>query len=314
LNGTATATGNQATKFSFWRPDSPHNRGEFPYPGIEGDLLVWCEYVSGTVTGWTQSGNHYWRIGFADELGTDLPDTYLAPLGSPDDWNLGGRAIMARCLTGTGGIGAVRFAINLKEGAVFDNLTYRIRTAKIPVTDYDTGIMAATPVRNSAYCTSDNKAMAVRNIDGTFVVHPFNPDTIYMLTGAKHGFVRLWDSFDIGTKHTTGSINVAEAGSTVKLSVDLLHIPEIITLNADSELRWILRGADGTVVTALDYVVKGTSAISDIFATGHAEVTATAAVGVFGVELLISNLAFAAQANNYDNTKHLRFAVKVETV
>ncbi|MDD3951042.1 MAG: glycoside hydrolase family 2 TIM barrel-domain containing protein [Desulfobacterales bacterium] len=315
LNGTATAPGNQATKFSFWRSDSPYNRGCFPYAGIEGDLLVWCEYVSGSVTGWTQSGNHYWRIGFADDLGNDLTESYLAPLGSPDDWNLGGRAIMARCLTGTEGLGAVRFAVNFNEGAVFDNLIYRIRTAKIPSgTVYNAGILTNVPALNSGYCTSDNKAMAVRNIDGTFVVQSFNPNTIYMLTGAKNGFVRLWDSFDIGLKHTTGSINVAEAGSTVKLSVDLLHIPEIITLSADSELRWILRGADGTVVAALDYVVKGTSAISDTFATGHAEVTATATTGVLGMELLISNLAFAAHENNYDNTKHLRFAVKVETV
>ena len=156
--------------------------------------------------------------------------------------------------------------------------------------------------------------MVVRNIDGSFIVQSFNPNTIYMLTGAKNGFVRLWDSFDIGLKHTTGSVNVAEAGSTVKLSVDLLKMPEIITLNTDSELRWILRGADGTVVAALDHVVKGTGVISDTFTTGHAEITATAAVGVLGVELLISNLAFAAHANNYDNTKHLRFAVKVETV
>ncbi len=313
LNGTST--GGPVTQFSFWRATSPYIGGCFPYAGIEGDLLVWCEYVSGSVTGWTQSGDNYWRIGFADDLGNDLTGSYLAPLGSPDNWNLGGRAVMARCLTGTTGLGAVRFAFKLKTGAVFDNLTYRIRTAKIPAgTVYDAGILTNVPALNSTYCTSDNKAMAVRNIDGTFIVQPFNPNTIYMLTGAKNGFVRLWDSFDIGSKHTTGSMNVAEAGSTVKLSVDLLKMPEIITLNADSELRWILRGADGTVVAALDHVVKGSGVISDTFATGHAEITATAAVGVLGVELLISNLAFAAHENNYDNTRHLRFAVKVETV
>jgi len=82
----------------------------------------------------------------------------------------------------------------------------------------------------------------------------------------------------------------------------------------DSELRWILRGADGSVVTALDYVVKGSGVIGTTFETGHAEATATAEVDVLGVELLIFNLAFAAHENNYDNTKHLRFAVKVETV
>ena len=247
-------------------------------------------------------------------MGNDLPESYLAPLGSPDDWNYSGRAIMARCLTGIGGIGAVRFAVNFKEGAVFDNLTYRICTAKIPVADYDTGLMTATPTRNSAYCSDDNKGMAVRNIDGTFIVQPFNPNTVYMLTGGKSAFIRLWDSFDIGTKHTTGSGNIAEAGTTVKLTVDLMRMPEIITLNEESELRWILRGADGSVVTALDYVVKGSGVIGTTFENGHAEATATAAAGVLGVELLISNLAFAAKQNNYDNTKHLRFTVKVETV
>ena len=315
LNGTAAATGSQATKFTFWHNASPYIAGCFPYAGIEGDLLVWCEYVSGAVTNWTQSGNHYWRIGFVDDFGNDMQESYLAPLGSPDDWNLSGRTVMARCMTGTDGIGAIRFAFNLKEGAVFDNLTYRIRTAKIPSgTVYNTGLMTAVPAVNSAYDTGDGKAMAARNIDGTFIVQSFCPNSQYNLTGGKSGFVRLWDSFDIGLKHTTGSTVIASAGTAVKLTVDLLKIPEITTISTDSELRWILRGADGSVVTALDYVVKGSGVIGSTFENGHAEATATTAVDVLGVELLISNLAFAAHENNYDNTKHLRFAVKVETV
>ena len=315
LNGTAAATGSQATKFTFWHNASPYIAGCFPYAGIEGDLLVWCEYVSGAVTNWTQSGNHYWRIGFVDDFGNDMQESYLAPLGSPDDWNLSGRAVIARCMTGTDGIGAIRFAFNLKEDAVFDNLTYRIRTAKIPSgTVYNTGLMTAVPAVNSAYDTGDGKAMAARNIDGTFIVQSFCPNSQYNLTGGKSGFVRLWDSFDIGLKHTTGSTVIASAGTAVKLTVDLLKIPEITTISADSELRWILRGSDGSVVTALDYVVKGSGVIASTFENGHAEATATATVDVLGVELLISNLAFAAHENNYDNTKHLRFAVNVETV
>ena len=222
---------------------------------------------------------------------------------------------MARCITGSGGIGAVRFAFKPVPNAVFDSLTYRICTAKIPSgTVYGTGILTNAPALNANCRTSPRRAIASRCSDGTFVVQPFEPASIYMLTTAKAGFVRLWDSLDIGAKHTTGSASIVEAGATVKLSVDLLHMPEIGTLTTDSEMRWILRGTDGTVAAAIDYVVKGSGVVNSAFASGHAEVTATTTVAAFGVEFMISNLAFTSHASIRDNTKNVRFAVKVELV
>lgn len=319
LNGTASApTSEQPVLFDFWRPAYPENRGCFPYTGIEGELLVYCEYVSGSVSNWNPSANAYWRVGFTNDTGVSLTESYLAPLGSPLDWNINGRTLLARCLIDNGGIGQIVCAARFNTSVVFNQLTYRIRVVKVPTSFYDTGLLTNVPVENS-YFTSRNgtniTGMIGRNVDGTFVVHPFNPGSMYMFMGGVNTYIRLWDSFDVaGSKHTSGSTVIGKAGTALKLSVDLMKIPEIKTINTNSQFRWVLRGADGSVVTALDHVQNGTGVVSSTFESGHAEVVVTPTVNVLGVELFISNIAFSAPAHHNDNSLYIRFAMKVEEV
>ena len=282
LGGTVTAT---STTFKAAPLSDSTNQvlAHFPSAGIDGDLLIWAEYVSGTISEETTSTSGGELCFNAYDLSNTKIDAAFLPYRVHLTKSTDVHSVL---VTGsTAGIRRVALDLKYPVGTVFDNYTFRLGVEKRSALGliYSGGLAENyLPALNSAASVTSKGNIIIRFADGSIL---FMMGDSFNWTQAQNGLYTLTDTLSFrseGTNNNPVTVNIpkttviATSGKTYKLRVQILGAFTFDTskMSASSMFYFAACGASNTEFGKLTYYAD--SAYSNEFTNGVAEATFTA--------------------------------------
>ena len=284
-DGTYTLDGTMSSTSATWRnvpvaPSSTATLAYFPVDGIAGDMLVWAEYVSGTINGVTNlSDNVDLQFKVYDMSNSEISAARLNFKEVPDS----STECHSVLVTGsTAGVRRMTVTAGRPSGTVFSQYTFRLGLEKLSSLGlvYSGGVAESSmPAPCQAADVSSKHNITLRNPDGSFYIRTTNSlnwthaqKAVFTLTGTPtfYGNMTSVPVTDV----------VAASGKTYKLRAEFLRAFTFDTANmsSDSEFRFFALGSNGTELATLTYYTQ--SAYSADFVNNVAETTFTATENV----------------------------------
>lgn len=246
-----------------------------PKSGIEGDVIVWMEHLSGTVSGLSTFSGYDFGVRFYNESNSMISGYSLnwieKQTASGDGQNV--------LITGsTEGVRRATLQIKRPSGTVFDNYTIRIGLLKYSSLGvvYSGGLLSQSLPALYSMVFLGTKSMPIsRNPDGSLFFMwstsnaPFSNDS-YGYAKLTNGLAYYKNGSDIPVTDI-----VATSGKTYKFKVKLLEsCPIGSNGGASALLEFVVLDVNRTAVAALQHV--SSNAITTTFDNGTAETTFTA--------------------------------------
>lgn len=278
----------------------------FPIEGIAGDLLIWAEYVSGTISELTTSTSGGELCFNAYDISNTKIDASFLPYKIVPSNSTDKHSVL---ITGsTTGIRRIALDLKFPVGTVFDNLTFRLGVEKKSSLGnvYSGGVVESyLAALNSFYAVSSKGNPMTRFADGSFFLTMGNS---LNWSQAQSGAFTL-----TGTPAFCGSLSgipkttvIAASGKTYKLSVQLLTSPTFDTasMSSDSTFYFAAIGANGTELAKLIYYAQS-DYTTGVFTDGVGEVTFTASENVVNLYFYFAKIK---------TTNTLRFGISLTEV
>lgn len=251
----------------------------FPKSGIEGDVLVWVEYLSGTVSGGTSSYAYDFRVRLYDESNTELTAYRLDYRKIPTVAGAGQNIL----ITGsTAGIRRLDISMKWSVGTVFDNYKFRFGVKKYSSQGliYSGGLIEQyLPALNSFAGISSKRTPISRNPDGSIFI--YWSGSMYAFE-KKNGWVKLTNGIETYTSRTNiPNTSVIASAGTYKFNVKFIESCTFDSSGSESgaELSFVVLGSDRTQLVTLRHIYQ--NSYTDTFdANGEAEITFTSNMNI----------------------------------
>lgn len=306
LNGTTTTANEIGIKVVPTANSSDIITSYAPKFGIEGDVIVWMEHLSGTVSEQSTFSGYDFGVRFYNESNS-LMSGYNLNWIEKQTASGDGQSVL---ITGsTEGVRRATLQIKRPNGTVFDNYTFRIGLLKYSSLGviYTGGLLSQSlPALYSMEFVGMKNVPISRNPDGSIFcmwggsANPF--------TYATAGYVKLTNGlavYDNGSDVPVTDV-VATSGKTYKFKVQLRESCPIGNNGGSSALlEFVVLDVNRTAVAALQHV--SSNAVTTTFDNGAAETTFTATSNIACVCIHFSGSLRLSPGNLY-------FAVSLEEV
>ena len=308
LNGTVTDR--NATFYRLCPVATNTPMGFFPVAGISGDVIVWMEYVSGTVTGTNSLSGHDFEVCPLDPSGNELTSCRLNFVQLPTS-NGDSQSVLI-----TGNTDGVRY-LNLRShralNTVFDNYTFKVGLEKFSSLGniYAGGLLESyLPSLCSCEKITNTSIYFERMPDGSmFFDLPLPAASTSTNWNNNKAFIRLTGGLKAGTSRSDikGSDTIAAANATYKFKVKFVDpLTWDSSVGSNGELSFSVMGTDSnnTQLATLSYI-KNHAVTNTFDSNGEAEITFTPTSGIRCVYLY---------GNGFRPTSDLRIQLKLEEV
>ena len=262
----------------------------FPREGISGDVLLWMEHLSGTVTNITGYSGYDFGVRVYDEANSEITAYRLnykeIPTSNNDTQSL--------LVTGsTAGVRRIRLLIKRPEGTVFDDYKIRIGLRKYSSLGnvYNGGLLEPFfPSLCSMYKVSGKNTIFSRYEDGSFFLK-INNSLTSMSTGVL-GIIKLTGGYSVYTALANVPVTdvIATSGKTYTFTVTLLAE---CTFNSakgsNGVLKFAVLGSSRAYLAELYHIQAHD--YTNTFDNGTASVTFTASENVAAMVVYVNNIS-----------------------
>ena len=277
-----------------------------PKSGIAGDVIVWMEHLSGTVSELSNYSGYDFGVRFYNESNSMMSDynlNWIEKQTASGD----GQSVL---ITGsTEGFRRATLQIKRPNGTVFDNYTFRIGLLKYSSLGvvYTGGLLSQSlPALYSMEFLGTKNVPVSRNPDGSIFCLWGTSNAPF--AGGQAGYVKLTNGLVYYAQASEVPVSdvVATSGKTYKFKVQLLEsCPIGSNGGASALLEFVVLDVNRTAVAALQHV--SSNAITTTFDNGAAETTFTATSNISCVCIHFSGSLRLSPGNLY-------FAVSLEEV